>query len=998
MDTLTAAYKGLNKEQLSAVESLDGPVMVIAGPGTGKTQVLTVRIAHILSTVGKADEILCLTFTNAGVKAMRERLLELIGPTATKVKITTFHSFGLELIEQYHNIVGFERAPALLDDGASVALFDQVLHSREWKYLRPRSNGALYYLDLKSLISTLKRDGVSPLQFEERVHTEILRIQKDPESLSSRGESKGQIKKEVQKKIESLERSREAAQFYEAYENLKRVHGSIDYNDVLTLMVAIAQENDSARSDIQERFQYILIDEHQDSSGVQNAFLAAVWGEVERPNIFVVGDDRQLIYGFGGASLAHFEAFKHAFGAAKRITLTENYRSTQTILDSAEALLTSDLAQGKLTGSTREAHPIRLIECEYPRDEIIAAGLDIKAKIAEGIDPNNCVILVPKNRQVKSATILLRDMGLPVASSTSLTLFEQADTQFFLMILRVLVNPYDAVALSRSIFDPHSGIPILAAHAYMHSIDTRTLSIEALLAAADESVVAWGTKLSSWLTLSKQADSYAVIQQIGDEVFLKQAKSDEGLRKSVEVIRTLLNLVSALIERPAVTTTEGALRGNTVDVSDFLNFITRLESYGEDIPLAVFGAGQGVKVLTLHGSKGLQFDAVWIAHMDERSLVSRTVRGFVIPQTDDSALEEESEAIAKRQLYVAITRAKRFCTISYARRSHAGADQTLASIIAALPQDLFVKEQQHEVEDRIVADDPRHYIARVEAPFVIDEAKQLADIVKSEYSTKKISVTTLNTFFECTWKWYFRNLLLLPESMSESLYVGDIVHKTIEYILAAKNTANATKEHIDMHIARIATKTARYDDTLAAHLAHEARTIITLWQKTHQPMIAPVYEIEQSYAYQDPQYPHLTVTGKIDLIEEVSSNEVRVTDWKTGGVKTTAMIEKDTDEGRMSPLLRQLAMYSYLISGATKDAKAAVESRLVFIEAKEGDSAATHMRHITLDDIERLRKDIYDYDTLLKSGEWMREPCHAKAYREGDICEYCALAEKMKLR
>jgi DNA helicase-2/ATP-dependent DNA helicase PcrA len=298
MESFTTAYNALNTEQKRAVDTIDGPVMVIAGPGTGKTQVLAVRIANILTkTDTSPDGVLCLTFTNAGVKAMRERLMRLIGPTGSRVRITTFHSFALDQIEKYYGAVGYDAAPTLLDATSMIVLFDELLHSREWHYLRPRSNKALYVNDIQSLISVLKRERITADEFRTTIAAEIERAKNDPENISSRGESKGQLKKEIEKKIESLERSSEVADFYEAYESLKNKRALVDYNDVLELLVQIVEQSDDARDTLREQFLYVLVDEHQDSSGIQNKFLETVWQETEKPNIFVVGDDRQLIYG-----------------------------------------------------------------------------------------------------------------------------------------------------------------------------------------------------------------------------------------------------------------------------------------------------------------------------------------------------------------------------------------------------------------------------------------------------------------------------------------------------------------------------------------------------------------------------------------------------------------------------------------------------------------------------------------------------------------------------
>jgi DNA helicase-2/ATP-dependent DNA helicase PcrA len=976
MESFTTAYNALNTEQKRAVDTIDGPVMVIAGPGTGKTQVLAVRIANILTkTDTSPDGVLCLTFTNAGVKAMRERLMRLIGPTGSRVRITTFHSFALDQIEKYYGAVGYDAAPTLLDATSMIVLFDELLHSREWHYLRPRSNKALYVNDIQSLISVLKRERITADEFRTTIAAEIERAKNDPENISSRGESKGQLKKEIEKKIESLERSSEVADFYESLKNKRAL---VDYNDVLELLVQIVEQSDDARDTLREQFLYVLVDEHQDSSGIQNKFLETVWQETEKPNIFVVGDDRQLIYGFGGASLEYFEQFKHTFGKAELITLTQNYRSSQTILDAAEQLLQSSLAEGKLIGNTATAHPLKLIESDYPRDEIIAAGLSFKQQVEDGATSyDHCVILVPKNRQVKAAMQVLRDMGLPVAAATALRLFELPDTQALLTVLRIIASPFDTVALSRSVLDPIAGIEPMTAHQFAINRDMKKITIKTFLEDKDESIQQWGQKLQSWLILSQHNDAYQMIQIIADDCLLGTATEDEVVRRRVEIIRTLLHLALMQSEQ-----------GERIDVTSFMTFIDRLQEYNEDISLAVFGADKGIKVLTLHGSKGLEFDAVWIAHMDERSLMSTKKQSFVLPESIAEKVAEHDEEVKKRQLYVAMTRAKVFCTISFSRHNYTGAEQQLASIIADLPESIFVRESIADSEQTILNADERLYVTADALPIDYD----MTELVAVEYEKHKISVTMLNNFFECPWKWYFRNLLQLPEPINDSLQIGDIVHKNIDAVL--KGTVAVDDGSLLKNIEAIAMTKARYNEVDAKRFSTQAFKIVTNWIALYAKDISQPFSTEKAVPFIDPNFPALSMFGKIDLVEEIITDEVRVTDWKTGSTKTAGEIEKRDEDGRLSGLLRQLTMYSYLTNGASRGNTAVVESRLVFLEAKKGDKNAIHSRRITSEELVLLQQDIADYDAFVKSGEWVNRPCRTKLYGEGEHCEYCAMAKR----
>src|SRR3989338_2835709 len=302
-----AEYKKLNKAQKEAVDTLDGPVMVVAGPGTGKTQILALRIGNILlKTDIKADGILCLAFTNAAVGAMKERLKRYIGEASEQVNIFTFHSFGMKVIEEHYKFLGLKEKPRLLEDTDTAIFFDQILNNHRWKYLRPRADASRYFQDLKSLISLLKRERISKEDFEMEIKKEIKYIEKNEENISTRGESKGQLKKEVLKAIEGLGHSLEIVKFLEIYEKEKKEKNVLDYDDVLENLVKLVEMSEDVASEIREKYLYILVDEHQDSSRVQNEFLTKVWGEVEQPNIFVVGDDRQLIYGFSGASIEYF--------------------------------------------------------------------------------------------------------------------------------------------------------------------------------------------------------------------------------------------------------------------------------------------------------------------------------------------------------------------------------------------------------------------------------------------------------------------------------------------------------------------------------------------------------------------------------------------------------------------------------------------------------------------------------------------------------------------
>jgi len=986
MTPFDEAYATLNPAQKEAVDAIEGPVMVIAGPGTGKTQVLALRIAHILNSENqtKANEILCLTFTNSGVHAMRGRLAKYIGNTANEVKVSTFHSFAQKLVEKNFELLDIHVLPKLLDEQAQVLLYDEILHNNDWEYLRPRGNPAQYFNDLKSLISLLKREHINSFDFGLMIEKDIKNIQNDEENISSRGETKGQLKKEAQKKIESLERSKEAVTFFALYEQYKKDLGYMDYDDVLSYALDIIQTSDDVRASLQEENQYILVDEHQDSSGIQNEFLKAVWGDVENPNIFVVGDDRQLIFGFGGANISYFEDFKHTYGKAHLVTLTSNYRSTQTILDIADALLESSLAEGKLSSAMAENYPIELYPCEYERDEILLAGKYFKQKIQDGTAPQQCALLVPKNKHVRSAVRILRDMGLPVSVGNNSSFFDMNETQILRNILKVLANPYDNVSLGELLFTPMSGIAPLEAHAFIKGINTRNLSIQDLLISKDgqkdnlfsnsNPIRLLGQNLERFISDASTKDIYTLIQIIGEDYFIKTAKDHETLVRNVEVIRTYLHLAVSHIEKYP----HGKLQ-------DFIDYLDRLESYHHHIPLAVIGTDVGINVMTLHGSKGLEFDVVHIAHMNESTLMNGKRKGFSVPEKLEEKIAVKDELTAKRELYVALTRAKYFCTLSYAQESLSGATLELAHIVSEITDTHITHHTLQESIAYITGDNPKAYVESKSIKQSIG-TKELAYIISMEYIQKNVSVTLLNNFFECPWKWYFSSFLQLPTPKTESLLQGSVVHTSIESIL--KHKPKLSEKVVENIIIESINHENITEKILRNRLLKNGKIIISNWIKNYYPHMQISYITERSVSYHDKTLPHLKMYGKIDLTETVDDGVI-VTDFKTGSSKTKGVIEKRDEQGRLSTLLRQLAMYSYLLTGQKVS-----HSRLLFLEEDAKEKNAVYTTHITQEEIDLLVRDIKEYDEALKSGSWVTRECHFKPYGgDSTECDYCKKAQ-----
>ncbi len=984
-------YKKLNPAQKEAVDSTEGPVMVVAGPGTGKTQILALRIGNILKKgLATPDGILCLTFTRSGVKAMKKRLGEYIGTDANNVQISTFHSFANELVEKYHTFLDFKTIPKLLEEDEAVFLVDEIIQNNNWEHLRPRSNPTLYFNDLKQLISILKRERLNPEEFLSYLESDIKSLETNPDSISSRGETKGKLKKEVEKKIQSLERTREVVEFYRIYEEKKKDLSLMDYDDVLEYAVKLVEDFEDVRADIYEEFLYLLVDEHQDSSGVQNNFIKAVWKDADKPNIFVVGDDRQLIYAFSGAKLSYFEEFAHFFGKAKLITLIENYRSTANILDLADNLLSSSVAKEKLRSNTKGKEKILLEEYSYPRDEIIGAGIYFREKIKSGSKPEECAILLPKNFHVRAAIQILLDMGLPVSTGKSASLFSLRETRSFLRVLSIINDPFNSTLLSESLLDEKSGIKSFEAHKFLKSLKAYNLTIEDLinsnksdgLFASENEISKWGNILKEWVELQNNNLSQ-IISKIGNDFLIKNSKNHDEILRSVEIVRSFIHAASIFEQK-----------NPNSNLKEFLEYFKRLESYGNHISIATFGSEKGIAVMTLHKSKGLEYENVWIGHMNEEVLMSQKKNGFTLPEKIKEHIHERNIENAKRELYVSITRAKENCVVSYASENYNGAEMELAQIIRDLSDVHFTKKDKEETEAKIMASENgvRSFVSsnqEVER----DTLKEIKDFARVNYIDSKVSVSLLNNFFECPWKWYFRNFLKLPEVKGTSLALGSAVHSVIEFILKSKSKPKdgEIKDKIIFEL----TKEGIKDPKEINRIEKEVKKAIENWVENYYQNLEKDYESERSIQFRDPEYKDLLMYGKLDLTERGVDGSIIITDFKTGKPKTKGEIEKIDEEGRLSAYMRQLAMYSYLVAGAEKQKDVAI-SRLMFLEGDIKDKNSLYSTHIDKEKIDLLKKDINDYVNNLESGEWVNLICHYKPWGSSkDECEYCNLARRI---
>ena len=338
-----AAYDSLNPEQKKAVDTIEGPVLVVAGPGTGKTQVLTLRIANILlKTDTRPENILALTFTDAAATNMRRRLANLIGTRAYRVRIQTFHSFANDTLKTYPESFGSIVGSANITEVESTAIIEELVNDLpNLSLLRPWGDPMFYVRDIGVKISELKREGLSPKDFIKLIESEEQKFKSREDLVHEKGAHKGKIKSEHLKYERQLVKNRELGEVYEAYQKVLHERRLYDWSDMIMEVLKALETDPNLKLSLQEEHQYILVDEHQDTNQSQNKILEYLSDFHQNPNIFIVGDEKQAIFRFQGASAQNFEYVKKLYPNIVIIELFRNYRSSQPILDAAHSLIPS---------------------------------------------------------------------------------------------------------------------------------------------------------------------------------------------------------------------------------------------------------------------------------------------------------------------------------------------------------------------------------------------------------------------------------------------------------------------------------------------------------------------------------------------------------------------------------------------------------------------------------------------------------------------------------
>ncbi|MEY2640617.1 MAG: hypothetical protein RL150_10, partial [Candidatus Parcubacteria bacterium] len=948
-------YKTLNASQRAAVDTIEGPVMVIAGPGTGKTTILTLRIANILLKTDTAPEnILALTFTESGVYAIRKKLVSIIGNAGYRVRIHTFHSFCNEIISQYPEYFPRIIGGSSIEAATQLSIVERIVEEGSFTFIKPFGDPYYYVDTLIRTIRDLKREGVSAQELRTYAEASLVTLRGDDTQYNKKT---GKLKTDAQTIEKKLERTLELATVYEAYQAALAERVAYDFEDMILEVVHALKQHEELLQTLQEEYQYLLADEHQDTNNAQNQILELLASFHESPNLFIVGDEKQAIYRFQGASLENFLYFKGRYSTAVLITLETNYRSTQTILDTAHELILNNVVddpmlRARLTaGGGDDGAPIAVYEFSDERYEDQFIASHITERLAAGVPAEEIVVLYRNNGDIVSLLPYLERAEIPYTLYADRNLLTERDAMRLLTLLRAVARPLDDTLLSRVLHMDFLGIdPVDAHRMVVHAKDAQVAVADVLLDEGApiayrnaQALDTFRANFLRWTTRVHDENPLTFLEGLlRTSGLLQQVLAGDGAYERLAIIDSLFNELGKVVAGKPYATIE-----------DVLKHIDLLEAYKIRVPVKTASHGSGVALMTAHRSKGLEFTHVYIRGATDKRWGGKTARTyFALPF--DVLSDTVRDADERRLFYVALTRAKETITITYGLQSADGRSLLPSQFIAELKQELVSYEDGKAVEANL----PGMQGAYVCAPAPTASSAHDVQYLRERFLSQPFSVTALNNYLSCPWQYFFRNLIRLPSTYSKHQQYGSAMHNALKLFFDAYATGkNPTAEELAGHFSDSLTRSVAdpaLRDELYVRGTEALRAYVDTWQGTWPR------ELKTEYTVHGIEFPFaegvLTLTGAMDKLEFVDGHHVNVVDYKTGKPKSRNAL-MGTTKGSDGDYHRQLIFYKLLLDKLEHAEYVMDTGTIEFIEPEHG-TCRKEVFAITPEEVEALEAQL----------------------------------------
>ncbi len=1023
-------FEKLNKEQKEAVETIYGPVMVVAGPGTGKTQILAMRIANLLRSDAQISpqNILCLTYTDEGKKNMRDRLFKLIGAdTAQQIAVHTYHSFCNEIIQ--NNLKHFDTDNLeLISELELVETLKGIsINIPKGNLLYSPKNPTKNITYLRQAFRKIKEENWSTTLLTEKINEALEEIKNDPANLASRGPNKGKLKQEVINKIiEPLEKTTDTIIFFDDYKNKLLQKSRYDYDDMIHWVIDLLEKKEDVLFGLRERYQYILVDEFQDTNGSQMKLIELLTNYDNTPNIFVVGDDDQSIFRFQGASVENMIQFQNKYknDGLKEICLKINYRSTQGILELAKKLIEhseqrlvntdENLDKNLISFNTNEfqkdSKPV-LYSFKNIRHEQIFVAKKIKELIEQGVSTNEIAVLNFANQAAFDLSKYLKQLDIPFYFRKNSNLLRETLALKVLNILRYIsnerVNPYSGDTLLFQIlhynfFDINPidiAKELINYNEFAGKNRTEKYSFRRYLV---ESIQSKNSKLFIENSKDVLHETIYILEKLIKESYnFSVLQLIDKIMQDCNIIKTILNAENKYEALEILTALLDFVKQEShinpeMDITQLIHQIDLLDENDIEIPCyKLYGNENSVRLFTIHGSKGREFQYVFLTGMTKENWEKRKSpnTSFKLPDNLFQSKQSNKDVDELRRLiYVALTRAKKELIVSYYNFDLKEKENEKSQFL----YEAFGEDYEGEKISIDAQTILEFETLQTEENTTIKLKELEKEFIDRKLENFELSVTALNNFIDCPLHFYYDNILRIPSIINENAAFGNAIHYALEKLFSNMklNKGNFPplkdfEQYFRFYMNRNKEKfNAEGFDNKVEYGLDIIKTIynenINKWHKN----VSVELNLKANFN-------HIPLKGFVDKIEYFDNNRIELIDYKTGNTKgeyyrkNIKTMDEDKD-GKGGNYWRQAMFYKILLD---KDPHRNWDVSCARYEFVEPDPATNKLPKsviysYTKEQIEQVENQIID--------SWEKIQNHDFYTGCGkDNCLYCNMAKQL---
>ena len=1009
-----------NSKQQQAIDILNGQVMLLAGPGTGKTFTVIHRIEKMLADGVEPSSILCLTFSDAAASEMRQRLIKKMGVVASAVDIYTYHSFCNDLIKTYPDKFEMTSGVKLITDAEKISIMKECIDDANLEFFVPsRADRYFFTKNFISYVEKLKTQRVSKDEYMACIDTNpmLMPRYKELESEIYEREKAGNTKNktrynELEKIKTNIEKAKELWTLFELYSTKMINKNLIDFSDMINLVLTSFEEDSQFLSEVSNKYKYFLVDEYQDTNDLQNQIIFNLLDGNDEKNIFVVGDDDQIIYGFQGAKSDNIENFLTKYPNTTVICLEENNRSTQTILDFSNLIVNQDenrlennlyfkekyniskkltAKNPKIIVKDKKIKRIQfgeiLQEFNYIVDDIkTLIESDFAPKTDEDkIDYSQIAIISKKRAELQTFAELLKSKNIPFQIDEGKSIFAIRSTILIYFYIKAMNN---YLTSSDKLF----GL-LLSEPFKIDQQDYNKILEEKRLWKKDES--------SDFITLMRNLNGWKNPEKITKFLetfdYLQDYASSNNLRNTVVEIINRTGLLTyfyksgknrsenlAGIRKIISEATDFQNSDSTKNLSDFVKYLDDCFENEIDINLDKDSVVQNaVQLMTYHGSKGREFEYVYLPNLISSNWEDFRMPGEYklitedVPDKDAAQAKKDSELL--KLLFVGITRAKHTLTISFADSNNGKAQQITKYLEPTANYDF--DSEQFECS----ADDLTTEFYRSVSSDVFDNQKAFKNEIEERVKSVVLSPSRLNDYLSCPRKFFYVKVLGIDveEADWDGANFGTLIHSLLERaVKVAKESAYPTLEEI-LEKFRLGMDGMKFSSEAKKekYFKQGQKLLTNYYPYFSQIPISRITDIEFSFYGVDVDGDF--ITGKIDRIEKNSDGTFELYDYKTGNYSSEKKIAPNEEKQNY---FNQLCFYKYAYEKLTGNKVSKVG--IIYVENHE----KSVDKYLTDDDmkyIETLIKDTYQNIKALKFNP-------IKEDKQG-VCKNCVYKQLCKL-